>query len=117
MNLVGQRFPYAAGMYKNANQQDEEPELKLQETSTRRDLISIYPNPFIDEVNIAYQLATGEDASLVLYDVLGKEIYREVLPANQYFQRINLKSIASGFYVYRISTASGELYIGKLQKQ
>jgi hypothetical protein len=75
-------------------------------------LLPNYPNPFNPSTVIQYTLGTPGEISLILYDVLGREV--KVLESG-YKQsgrhRVTLDGggLAAGLYIYRLSTMNGEV--------
>ena len=64
-----------------------------------------YPNPFNSATTIRYGLVNPAFVSLILYDVLGREVKRlvnEQQEAGNYEVSINANKLASGAYFYRI---------------
>ena len=64
-----------------------------------------YPNPFNSTTTIRYGLVNSAFVSLILYDVLGREVKRLVNEQQQsgnYEVSINSNELASGVYFYRI---------------
>ena len=75
-----------------------------------------YPNPFNGATNIDFIAKTDGQAVLKIYDALGKEIktvYNRYLPKGYYHFNINLNSIASGVYYYRLEL-NGQLITKKM---
>lgn len=71
-----------------------------------------YPNPFNPTTVIAYALPAAGDVRLVVCDVLGREVAvlvngREA--AGRHSVRFAAQDLASGVYVYRLTTAAGSL--------
>src|SRR5207253_1217953 len=64
------------------------------ETSKQQHSISIYPNPFINDLKINNSKENGE---LVLYDLTGKEILRQTTLEAE--TKLNTTKIAAGFYI------------------
>ena len=64
--------------------------------------IKVFPNPFVDQININY---FGEDQlSLSLFDVTGKLIYSDELLFSSYTKVIDFKRLPAGFYFATISS-------------
>jgi hypothetical protein len=68
-----------------------------------------FPNPFNPTTTIYYQLPTDSRVSIVVYDLLGREVKRlvdEVKEAGYHDQRFDASGIASGVYFYRMTAES-----------
>ncbi|HEY5535259.1 MAG TPA: T9SS type A sorting domain-containing protein [Ignavibacteria bacterium] len=65
-----------------------------------------YPNPFNPITKINYDLPKDSKVSLVIYDILGREIVRlvngEFKPAGRYMIDFNGSNLSSGVYFYKI---------------
>ncbi len=64
-----------------------------------------FPNPFNPSTEIRFDLPEDAMVSLVIYDVLGREVARlvqEELPAGTHRARFNAGNLPSGVYFYRI---------------
>lgn len=70
------------------------------------DISQNYPNPFNPATRINYDLPVDSKVSLKLYDMLGREVYaavnNELNTAGYYTVALNLGSLSSGTYFYRI---------------
>jgi flagellar hook assembly protein FlgD len=74
-----------------------------------------YPNPFNPQTQITYELPGQTHVTLTMYNLLGQEIIRlvdQVQPAGPYAVTWNGRntqgvSVASGVYMYRLTTDSG----------
>jgi hypothetical protein len=65
-----------------------------------------FPNPFNPTTTIYYQLPTDSRVSIVVYDLLGREVKRlldETKEAGYHDQRFDAAGIASGVYFYRMA--------------
>jgi hypothetical protein len=65
-----------------------------------------FPNPFNPTTTIYYQLPTDSRVSIIIYDLLGRELRRlvdEVKQAGYHDQRFDASGIASGVYFYRMT--------------
>ncbi|HMQ70329.1 MAG TPA: Omp28-related outer membrane protein [Ignavibacteria bacterium] len=66
-----------------------------------------YPNPFNPVTNIKFDIAKSTNTSIVIYDMLGKEIsslVNQVLAPGSYQYSFNASNFPSGIYYYRIKT-------------
>jgi len=66
-----------------------------------------YPNPFNPTTKIEFVLPVDEKVTLKVYDMLGREVttlINEVLAAGHHDVEFNASNIASGTYIYVIST-------------
>ena len=75
------------------------------ELPTEVELAQNYPNPFNPQTTIDYSLPKASDISLVVYDMLGREV--EVLvdgpqAAGQHTVRFDANHLPNGAYVYRL---------------
>ena len=68
-----------------------------------------YPNPFNPVTTIKYSVPTTSDISLVVYDILGREIQKlvneEKLPGN-YTVQFDGTGLSSGIYFYTLTTGN-----------
>ncbi|MBZ0177953.1 MAG: T9SS type A sorting domain-containing protein [Melioribacteraceae bacterium] len=64
-----------------------------------------YPNPFNPSTTISYQLPERGKVSLIVYDILGKEIVslvNEYKTAGNYDVKFNTSTLPSGVYIYSL---------------
>ncbi len=80
-----------------------------------------YPNPFNPSTVISFQLAQKTNVSLKIYNILGKEVailLNESKDAGSYKINFNSSSVAgglaSGVYIYKLATSSGEIFTRKM---
>jgi hypothetical protein len=65
-----------------------------------------YPNPFNPVTTVKYQLPAAGDVTLVVYDLLGREVavlVKERKTAGSYQATFNAAGLASGMYIYRLT--------------
>lgn len=74
--------------------------------------VKIYPNPAIAQLYIELDGAIGEEFRFQLYDLLGKEVDRQII--SEQLNIISLPAIPSGMYIYTISSGPKEIEVGKL---
>ena len=70
-------------------------------------VINIYPNPTRDIVNVVYEGTIGQNATLAVTDLLGKELLSTNLSSNNV---LDLSRIAKGTYLIRIENGSNTSY-------
>ena len=75
-----------------------------------------YPNPFNPNTNIEFNIAESGKVSLVIYDVLGKEVkilVNEEKSSGNYKVTFNANSLSSGIYFY-VLKAGGHIFTKKM---
>lgn len=80
-------------------------------------LMQNYPNPFNAETRISYTIPKRGHVSLILYDLLGKEILTlvdEVQPADRYSVDFDASKLATGIYFYRLKTDENRIQTRKM---
>jgi hypothetical protein len=68
-----------------------------------------YPNPFNPSTQITYTIAKRGTVSLVVYDLLGREVSKlvnEVKDVGSYMATLNSARLSSGVYFYRLKSGS-----------
>lgn len=73
------------------------------------DLEQNYPNPFNPSTTIAFTIPQTSFTTLRVYDILGREVatlVNEVRPGGRHTERFDATGLASGTYVYRLTTSS-----------
>ncbi len=66
-----------------------------------------HPNPFNPSTSINFALPEASNTSLIIYDLLGKEVARLVdgeMSAGYHTATWNASNVSSGVYFYRLST-------------
>ena len=82
---------------------EEAPEDRSSETA----LVGAFPNPFAQSATVRFALAERADVSLVVYDVLGKEVARLAdgdYPAGDHEATFRADGLAPGVYLVRFAT-------------
>ncbi len=77
--------------------------------------ISVYPNPTNGVVNINLTAELAKNASLEVYDALGKLVVKQIL-SNE-LNTINISNLENGIYVFKVLNNTNTVKIGKLIKQ
>ncbi len=65
--------------------------------------VSLYPNPNDGNMTLAYTLPDEQQGQLVIYDVMGNVVDKEILPVGSQQKNIILTGLASGIYYYQVS--------------
>ncbi len=73
----------------------------------------IYPNPFSDHINVAFNGIINDDIVVEMYDVLGRKVGENTVNVPDVYTRIDLGSLAKGTYVIRI-TIGEETYTQRI---
>jgi hypothetical protein len=66
-----------------------------------------YPNPFNPNTVIEYSIPESKFVSLIVYDMLGREVtvlVNENQQAGNYKVELNAENLSSGIYYYKISS-------------
>ena len=80
-----------------------------------------YPNPFNPTTTIEFDLASGAFASIILYDVTGREVKTLVnsnLQAGNYVFELNASELPSGMYFYKLTAQNfdGQMIFSSTKK-
>jgi uncharacterized delta-60 repeat protein len=73
------------------------------------ELMQNYPNPFNPTTNISFSVGTYGHTSLLVYDLLGREVamlVNENKPAGKYSVTWNASGLSSGIYFYRLQSGN-----------
>lgn len=69
-----------------------------------------YPNPFNPSTNISFSIASADQVSLAVFNILGQKvatIMDKRLNAGSHSVSFNASSLSSGVYIYRLDTSQG----------
>jgi len=80
-----------------------------------------FPNPFNPTTTIEFDLASGAFASIILYDVTGREVKTLVnsnLQAGHYIFDLNASELSSGMYFYKLTAQNfdGQMIFSSTKK-
>jgi photosystem II stability/assembly factor-like uncharacterized protein len=90
---------------------------QITKTPTEYKLYQNYPNPFNPVTNIRYAIPKSGFISLKVYDILGKEVglyINEFQQAGEYNIYFDGSRLASGMYIYRLSSGGKTLAVKKM---
>ncbi len=77
-------------------------------TTTNLDAV-VYPNPFINQINISFNEPIIDVLKVFIYDVLGRIVYQNVYNASQTIQ-LTVNNISTGNYFLKVNMRSKLLY-------
>jgi len=78
--------------------------------------ILLYPNPAEDELVIILPKMYDEEKELRIYNITGKEIQKNILPANLLKYKVIVSTLPKGVYNLRISTARSQIFSSRFVK-
>lgn len=87
--------------------------------ATKFELVSVYPNPVVRELNVKFNAASAEKVQIVITDLTGKTIRSESrqLNAGENLYNVNVATLQAGTYIIRTVTADGTTITQKFIKQ
>ena len=65
-----------------------------------------YPNPFVDIVNFHFSQPVGDQVSILIYDILGRQVYSNTIPVTENKIIANLQELQSAEYFVKLSNNS-----------
>ena len=65
-----------------------------------------YPNPFVDIINFQFSQSVGEQVSLLVYDILGRQVYFNNIQVTENKIIVNLQELQSAEYFVKLSNNS-----------
>ena len=82
--------------------------VSIKEVENINDL-SIYPNPASDKLNVKFNTSDVDDFNIVIYNVTGQAVYRELLNkfTGSYYKELNINDFAQGVYLMQIKSSRG----------
>lgn len=76
---------------------------------------SIFPNPFFDELTILFDVKSGNNCSIEIFDLKGVKLYNKILTENQ-IHMINDIELKKGLYILKILENDNLIVIQKIYK-
>lgn len=77
--------------------------------------LSVFPNPFQDEITFHYENHAEKSGTIVLFDALGKEVGRWAIKAGEP-RTISAGQLADGLYFYQLVLDGQAVKMGKVTK-
>jgi hypothetical protein len=62
-----------------------------------------YPNPYVDVINFQFSQTIGDNVSLIVFDVLGRQVYSNTLQIFENKTSANLQALQSAEYFVQLS--------------
>jgi hypothetical protein len=62
-----------------------------------------FPNPYIDIINFQFSQTIGDNVSLIVFDVLGRQVYSNTLQIFENKTSANLQALQSAEYFVQLS--------------
>lgn len=90
---------------------------ELRATPCNISLSQNYPNPFNASTTISYELSNQDYVTLVVYDILGREVQTLVEgfhDAGSHVINFDAKNLPSGIYFYKLQTGNSSLQTKKM---
>ena len=81
---------------------------------TVQSTLSVIPNPATDEATLVLTRTLDEPGMFILYDAIGAEVMRYVVPPDMLRVAFSISSLAPALYHYQVRGVSGVIGGGKL---
>ncbi len=76
--------------------------------------ITLYPNPAKSEVTVGFPLNYIGQKNLTIYDLSGKLLITKQFETDYNYEKIDISSLASGYYIVQLQSANGKVSRQKL---
>ena len=98
--MLGISMPVVSGTNKKMEQQ----------SSLEKNVVSsIYPNPTMDMAYLEYTLSEGNEASIVLYNIVGTKVKTYFINSSSNMFEFTTNGLYPGLYFYKILLKSGQI--------
>jgi hypothetical protein len=77
---------------------------KILEQNTISITTTVYPNPFVNEINFSFSISPGEKISAFVFDVLGRLVYSEDFKNENNSIKLNLVHLSTAEYLVKLSS-------------
>jgi myo-inositol-hexaphosphate 3-phosphohydrolase len=80
----------------------------------------VSPNPFVDNVSITFEVTETTNATLTVYDLVGRSLITIVdgqIPNGKYTYQKDLGFLDSGVYIVKLSVENGTPSFERIIKQ
>jgi hypothetical protein len=76
--------------------------------------VMVIPNPAMDEITLVLTKELDEPGNFILYNAVGKEVMRAIVPAGSARIPFNTSTLAPAMYHYTVISETGKIGDGKL---
>lgn len=77
---------------------------KILEQNTISIITTVYPNPFVNEVNFSFSTSPGEKISAYVFDVLGQLVYSEDIKNENNSIKLSLVHLSTAEYLVKLTS-------------
>jgi len=77
---------------------------KILEQNTISIATTVFPNPFVNEINFSFSTSPGEKISAYVFDVLGRLVYSEDIKNENNSIKLSLVNLSTAEYLVKLSS-------------
>jgi hypothetical protein len=77
---------------------------KILEQNSLSIITTVYPNPFVNEINFSFSTSPGDKISAYVFDVLGRLVYFEELKNENNSIKLSLLHLSTSEYLVKLSS-------------
>ncbi|MBU2526942.1 MAG: T9SS type A sorting domain-containing protein [Bacteroidetes bacterium] len=85
----------------------DEPTLSLGDELIAEESIKVFPNPFVEEIQIKWAQAQGEAFTANIYDIQGRLVYSKAFDTQNGVINLQNQSLSGGLYLLKLKSESG----------
>ena len=85
-----------------SNKTDDEQSDNFTKDISKTFVGKLYPNPTNNNVELDYQISEGANATLIIFDAVGRKLFDYSLDAKSNHFQINTENLSNGVYLYQI---------------
>ncbi|MBU2526943.1 MAG: T9SS type A sorting domain-containing protein [Bacteroidetes bacterium] len=78
--------------------------------------LKIFPNPFVDQIQIEWSSLVGKSFSAALYDLQGRLIVKQSFDQNSSQLSIGVSTLSNGLYLLKLESEDGKIFNQKMIK-
>jgi hypothetical protein len=72
-------------------------------------VVTLFPNPVTDNLNLSLDMPLGSDTPLLVYDALGRQVMSTLMPADEQSWTLNVTQLKKGVYMVVLQLPDGNL--------
>lgn len=89
---------------------------KILEENTISVVTTVYPNPFVSDINFSFSTSPGNKIEVMVFDVLGRVVYAETAINQNNVIALDLSKLSSALYLVKLASEKF-IYSAKIIKQ